>query len=314
MHKSFEGDADILAAIDAAQANGWIIRAQYQEENALPANYTQVEYIQGTGSQYIKTGLRGNVDMGVEAEFKQIAYPGDYAQICGFGASGGAKRDFITIPFFLQSNILAWNYGAGTERTEISMQDTSQRNISSCNIFSDRKIKLNGEVLADCEALSGSISNVSFVPLFVYGHQSVPYGLAANAYLYKARFSEGYCLTRDYIPALDETGAPCLYDLIEQKAYYNAGTGDFLYPSEATTYSLRRVLPDWGKLTEHGLRRLYHAPEGYTGELYDYALEHGYKPIIEPEMPAEGYWTPQWRETEEEIILDWIETEAPEMK
>jgi hypothetical protein len=72
------------------------------------------------------------------------------------------------------------------------------------------------------------------------------------------------------------------------------------------------VLPDWGKLTERGLRRLYHAPANYQGELYDYALENGYKPIVEPEKPEQGYWVPQWRETEDEIVLEWVETEAPE--
>ena len=112
-----------------------------------------------------------------------------------------------------------------------------------------------------------------------------------------------------FIPCLDPTGAPCMYDLVSRQPFYNQGTGDFLYPTESSTYSLRRVLPDWGKLTEHGLRRLYHAPDGYQGDLIDYALENGYKPIVEPEKPEEGYWAPQWTETEDEIVLEWIETE-----
>lgn len=116
-------------------------------------------------------------------------------------------------------------------------------------------------------------------------------------------------LVFDLVPALDPTGAPCLFDLVSKTPYYNKGTGDFAYPTESTTYSLRRMVPDWGKLTEHGLRRLYHAPEGYTGELHDYALENGFKPIIETEKPEEGYWAPQWTETDEEIVLEWIETE-----
>lgn len=115
----------------------------------------------------------------------------------------------------------------------------------------------------------------------------------------------------DMVPALDETGAPCMYDLVSRTPFYNAGTGDFLYPTETATYALRRVLPDWGKLTPTGLRRLYHAPAGYKGELIDYALENGYKPIVETEQPADGYWTPEWRETEEEIVLEWVETEPP---
>ena len=102
-----------------------------------------------------------------------------------------------------------------------------------------------------------------------------------------------------------------MFDLVSRKPFYNSGTGDFLYPTERTTYSLRRVIPDWGKLTENGLRRLYHAPANYKGELYDYALENGYKPIVETEQPEDGYWSPRWTETEDEIILEWVETEPP---
>lgn len=98
-------------------------------------------------------------------------------------------------------------------------------------------------------------------------------------------------------PALDSTGAPCMFDLVSHTPFYTEGTGDFTYPTERTTYSLRRVLPDWGQLTPHGLRRLYHVPEGYTGELIDYALENGFKPIVESEKPEEGYWSPHWTET-----------------
>ena len=114
------------------------------------------------------------------------------------------------------------------------------------------------------------------------------------------------------IPCLDETGAPCLYDLISHKTFYNQGTGDFLYPSsEASTYSLRQQFPDWGKLTERGLRRLYHVPEGYTGDPYDYAIENGFKHIVETEKPSEGYWSPRWTETDDEIVLVWDEAEPP---
>lgn len=113
------------------------------------------------------------------------------------------------------------------------------------------------------------------------------------------------------IPCLDPTGAPCMFDLVTRQPFYNQGTGDFLYPTERTTYALRRTIPDWGQLTEHGLRRLYHAPEGYTGELIDYALENGFKPIVEEPAPDEGYWVPRWKETEDEIVLEWVETGPP---
>lgn len=128
---------------------------------------------------------------------------------------------------------------------------------------------------------------------------------------FAAKIYKSKMLVRDFIPCLDETGAPCMFDLVSRKPFYNRNVGDFIYPTESTTYALRRVLPDWGKLTEHGLRRLYHAPANYKGELIDYALENGYKPIVEPEKPEEGYWSPRWTETEDEIVLEWVETEPP---
>ena len=115
------------------------------------------------------------------------------------------------------------------------------------------------------------------------------------------------------IPCLDKTGSPCMFDLVSRKPFYNAGVSDFLYPgkeSEVSTFSLRRPVT-YAQLTESGVRRLYRVPSGYNGTKEEYAAEHGFKPLVETPMPEEGYWVPQWRETEEEIVLDWVETEPP---
>jgi hypothetical protein len=112
-----------------------------------------------------------------------------------------------------------------------------------------------------------------------------------------------------------------MYDAVSRERFYNQGTGDFLYPGkdeEPTTYSLRRPVTyslrrpiTYAQLTEHGVRRLYHVPNGYNGTKEVYAMEHGFKPLVETPQPEEGYWSPQWRETAEEIVLDWVETEPP---
>lgn len=36
-------------------------------------------------------------------------------------------------------------------------------------------------------------------------------------------------LVRDFIPVLDNNGIACLFDKVENKYYYNQGTGEFLY-------------------------------------------------------------------------------------
>ena len=173
------------------------------------------------------------------------------------------------------------------------------------------KLKINDrETRVNTETALSLLAGVQYSIFAVnYTTDSICGGNGSRIFSYKETQVDKMLV--NLVPCLDETGAPCMYDTVGKMAYYNQGAYDFTYPTEATTYSLRRVLPDWGKLTERGLRRLYHAPANYQGELYDYALENGYKPIIEPEMPEEGYWAPRWTENEDEIVLEWVETEPP---
>ena len=60
-----------------------------------------------------------------------------------------------------------------------------------------------------------------------------------------------------------------------------------------------------------GIRKLYHVPEDYIGTKYEYAVENGFKQLVEPPMPVEGYWTPEWTETDTQLICNWVEIEEP---
>lgn len=50
--------------------------------------------------------------------------------------------------------------------------------------------------------------------------------------IYNCKIWDSDSLIRDYIPVLDKSGAPCLYDKVEEKFYYNQGEGEFLYGDE----------------------------------------------------------------------------------
>lgn len=67
----------------------------------------------------------------------------------------------------------------------------------------------------------------------------------------------------------------------------------------------------YAKLTDHGVRRLYHVPQGCTLTVDEYAAQNGFKLLVETPAPLEGYWEPSWYETETQVILDWVETEPP---
>lgn len=50
----------------------------------------------------------------------------------------------------------------------------------------------------------------------------------APAKIYYFKIYDNDVLVRDFIPVLDKYGTPCMYDKVERKFYYNAGTGDFI--------------------------------------------------------------------------------------
>ena len=64
-------------------------------------------------------------------------------------------------------------------------------------------------------------------------------------------------------------------------------------------------------MTEHGIQRLYKTPDDYSGTKDDYASEYGFKEIVEPPMPTDGHWSPQWIETDTQLICNWVEAEEP---
>ena len=47
--------------------------------------------------------------------------------------------------------------------------------------------------------------------------------------IYDFKIYDNDTLVRDYIPVIDSTSRPCLFDKVEKKCYYNQGTGEFLY-------------------------------------------------------------------------------------
>ena len=285
----------------------------------LPAGYKRVEYLQGDGKAYIKTDIFASGLTEIEATYARtndntqqslfFTQCGSYPAVDWRTASrltslrNNGTTHFILnrrmaepepVPLFQKSTLRMTTGDFYQDGIKILTQDNQWPPVEqypqpSIALFCTHEITYND---------NGTVIEADKC---TYPTNSM------RCYGFKTKGAQN----SDFIPALDPTGAPCMYDLVSRKAFYNAGSGDFLYPTESTTYALRRVLPDWGKLTPNGLRRLYHAPANYTGELYDYALENGYKPIVETEKPEDGYWSPRWTETEDEIILEWVETDPP---
>lgn len=287
-------------------------------ESSLPSEYKRLEYLESTGEQYIDTEVNINGTSGVLGLFEPVgATPNNWA------ISAGAYKSYAFSPLIRYRDNVGFQYknsahyplkdgtwvtsGAQAGNLGYKLREKCQ---VALNWLNDHQwsLKFNtGRVVYSALPNMSGLNNTLY--LFARHYEN---GAAERerVRIYKIQLSQGEQGTNTFIPALDPTGAPCMFDLVAREPFYNSGTGDFIYPNmetQATTYSLRNYM--YAKMTEHGIRRLYHVPINYSGTKEDYASESGFKQLVELPRPEEGNWIPNWIETDTELICDWIEIE-----
>jgi hypothetical protein len=275
----------------------------FEYDNCLPIDYTPVEYLDNGGSlKYIDIDM--SLGQNTEASIRVMRLSDNYTA-CLSNYGGGSKSYAIFI-YALNANggFLRFDYGASMLYTQIVPNKGEWYQIEK----KGRMNYLNGENVQNN-------TEQTFEPLgtaLLFALDPVKYpNICGRQRIAEAIFNNGLT-KRHFTPALDPLGAPCMFDLVSRNPFYNAGSGDFIYPTnEVPVMTLDLDEKFYAKLTEHGVRRLYHVPKGYTGSKDQYAAENGFKELVEPPMPLEGYWMPEWRETDTQLILEWVETEPP---
>lgn len=291
------------------------------DKSGLPAGYTRVEYLENAQNEnsekfsvieleidntagkdtlqvvsthcFFRQPQKASIE-GIGqtfALFHPIGYSSNTKKIFASYYDAGIREAYYDVPIGV-----FFTYDVSRELSEfvVKVNNIKVQNVAATwqNATTNKKIGCFGRLRGE---------NSSFAPSGLEGRKK-DYKLFHNG---KLIFS--------LLPAIDHTGAPCMFDLITRKPFYNSGTGDFLYPGkeeEATTYSLRRPRM-YAQMTPHGIRRLYHVPKGCMLSKEEYAEQNGFKLLVETPAPEEGYWAPEWHEREDCIELEWVETEPP---
>lgn len=186
----------------------------------LPSGYTQLEYIQSSGTQYIDVGFKpgGNtrvvMDFQVLASHSGTAYP--------FGASGGGR--YYEFCFFSQTN---WGttYSSGPMKTISVPGNTGDRLIVDKN-------KGVTTIKRGTQNYSTSVSNSSYQ--MTYNLFLFCYNRLGNAEsfiqmtLFSTQIYDNGTLIRDFVPCKNSSGVIGLYDQVHSAFYANSGTGTFI--------------------------------------------------------------------------------------
>lgn len=192
----------------------WIF--QFVPGPKLPRGYTELEYIQSSGTQYIDTGFKPNQDSRVVAKFDMIQTDTAWRKLWGSG-SGSYNLDFAL-----------WNDGTTKLQSYYGTKTNSTVPITgmSLNVDANKNIwKYSGETITfdknnfTC-AYSMYIFNVNKDNSSAY--------LPGMMKLYLFKIYDNDVLVRDFIPCKNPSGVIGLYDLVNNQFYQNAGSGTFI--------------------------------------------------------------------------------------
>lgn len=181
--------------------------------------YIPIEYLQSSGSQYIDTGIKGTDILRTNIMI-QITPGFVKADQKLFGVSETGKGMYFTS---FQGFYRGTNIPITTSKTEIEIIRTD----IVANTFK-ATVSYDGNDFTTTSYWTAGPSTINTFPVFAGVNGTN--GIIKSVYrCYSLRlYNKKDRLIRDMIPVLDSNGTPCMFDKVEQKFYYNQGTGDFI--------------------------------------------------------------------------------------
>lgn len=185
--------------------------------SGLPSGYTQLEYIQSSGTQYINSGFTPNQDTRVVAEFESLIATGGFP-VFGSRQSGSAR----TYTFGTTGTNNCWLSGYNNGSVNSGKKEDTARHIVDKN---KAVCYLDGVAIATSTYATFTSPGALWIFRFYSGDgDNAAYG---KLKLYACKVYDNGILARDFVPCKNASGAVGLYDTVGAKFYANAGTGTF---------------------------------------------------------------------------------------
>ena len=202
--------------------------------SVINKNYTELNYLESTGTQYIDTDYKPTKSTKVEAILKfegtfnyNLVKPLTEAF---FGANDSKYVFSINFAGDPRRNTLfAWSdikYSSGGKVYSFNITDEIKNNFNKL-VFQSKILEYEN-IKYDIAETTSDISK----SLIIFGRNydgDIRTFASYNMDLKSFKIYDNNDLVRDFIPVLDNNGIACLFDKVENKYYYNQGTGEFLY-------------------------------------------------------------------------------------
>lgn len=212
-------------------------------KSKLPIGYTELDYIEVTGSQFIDTGFVPNQDTRFVTELMMVSISGNqniYGARQNANSADGASRNFA---FRVISGKWQPCYGRNLRSTGIQADTTKwhmiDQNKNVCCIYGidshDEETITESTTVVDGVAVN-VIDEQTFTSPHTFLIGAIRSGSTSPGTLWytKARFRRSQLynngeLVRDLFPCLNPDGEAGMYDTVNAVFYGNAGANEFEY-------------------------------------------------------------------------------------
>lgn len=280
----------------------------------LPAGYTRLEFLESTGTQHINTGLKATGSLKISLEVEPMllqAASGNTNYV--FGSEYTEKGNIV----FSMAYSGAWGkapvYLYGTQKVRLST-DTVKSNARNKFVFDENSVYREGTLLelynpgsqskASLEKEEFTSSKTMLLFGSFHNNGNLNRYKEARVYSFEINDNAAKASLLNYVPALDPSGTPCMFDLVTRTPFKNAGSGQFVAGMTLSQVRGLRLPAGGGKLTlslphEASIDRLAQAAlERARANGWELTLQYA-----EAEVPA-GYRRLEYLESTGEQYID----------
>ncbi len=184
------------------------------------AMFTRIEYLEFTGTQYIDP----NITIKGTSKFEFDVQSSNTTNLQIIGSGGSYDKGLVSVR--KGNNLEYFTFWRNNKQyTPGNILVDTQRHLFVQDIYNNIvRIDQHAETIPD--VWSGTAFKIYIGAYSSLGTANTTYAWTGK--YYSVKFYENNTLVRDFIPVLDANGTPCMYESVEDKFYYNAGTGNFI--------------------------------------------------------------------------------------
>ena len=194
----------------------------------LPSTYTQVEYIQSSGTQYIDTGMKATQNTAVKIVIEGLTNASN--KILG-SRSSATSNNFSILTGQVSGNLSIVTDFQNYQNNRLSVNIANNLDDKFTISISKTKMIINSTE----QAISSYTNFTTPANIYIFGASGTyPAGYVnASTKLYSCKIWNSGTLVRNFIPCYrNSDNVIGLYDTVNDNFYTNAGTGTFTYKAK----------------------------------------------------------------------------------